>query len=309
MNDQELEARLSDFFDAAATYAFTPLTLLKFSKVFLGIERHDDFAGRRPERRDSELITTASKLFSKFSRKWFHSEIRGLHNLPEKGPGLIIGNHSGGMFPVDAFLTGTSIARYFGSQRPVYALAHDFLFREPSLAHLLERLGALRAGYDTAELAFSHNGLLIVYPGGDHETFREYTKKNRIDFAGRKGFVRLAIKSGVPIYPCVTCGGHETLYVLTRGEWIAEKFNLKKHIRTSVFPVVFSLPWGITSGFLPYFPAPSKITMEFLEPLTWPQFNPSDAENDAVINFCFNDVISKMQQKLDELSFERTENS
>lgn len=307
MNENELEARLSEFLDAAFTYTITPLTMLKYAKVFLGLDKKDNQAGKRPERRDPALISFGSKLFLSWIKNYMKVDVRGLNNLPESGPGLVVGNHNGGMVPVDTFIAGCSVARFFGSSRPFYALAHDFLFREPALANLLERFGALKAGHDTAAAAFERGGLLLVYPGGDHETFREYRDRNLIDFAGRKGFIKLALLQNVPIYPCVSTGCHETFFVLTRGEWIAEKFGLKSKLRTGVFPIVFSLPWGITSGFLPYIPLPGKIIIEFLEPVRWSQFSASDAENPAVINFCYNDIVSKMQNALTRISQERSD--
>ena len=38
-------------------------------------------------------------------------------------------------------------------------------------------------------------------PGGDRDTWRPYSKRYDVCFAGRKGYARLAIKAGVPIVP------------------------------------------------------------------------------------------------------------
>ena len=43
--------------------------------------------------------------------------------------------------------------------------------------------------------------ILLVYPGGDREVFRTWRDRNRIDFGGRLGFVRLALRTGVPVVP------------------------------------------------------------------------------------------------------------
>jgi hypothetical protein len=39
-----------------------------------------------------------------------------------------------------------------------------------------------------------------------------------LDFGDRRGFVRLALRTQVPVVPAVSVGAHETLVVLTRGE-------------------------------------------------------------------------------------------
>jgi 1-acyl-sn-glycerol-3-phosphate acyltransferase len=305
MSDFDLDARLNDFFDATATYLFPPITILKYLKMALNISSPEENAGFRPEKRDPKFISIGAKLINKFCKIYFRTSVRGVNKLPEKGAGLIVGNHNGGLVPIETFITAGAIINNFGSHRPLYGLGHDFLFREPTLGNILERMGALRAHPKAAKMAFEQDGMVIVYPGGDVETFRPFKNRDRIDFGGRKGFIRLSIREQVPIYPCVSVGVHEMFYVITRGEKIAEKLNLKKKLRTGVFPIVFSLPWGITTGFLPYLPLPSKIIIEFLDPITWPELKPEDSENEEIVQRCYNEVTRKMQLQLTLLSSER----
>jgi 1-acyl-sn-glycerol-3-phosphate acyltransferase len=51
---------------------------------------------------------------------------------------------------------------------------------------------------------------VLVYPGGDWEAHRPSWHGTRVEFAGREGFVRLALATGVPICPVVSIGGQET---------------------------------------------------------------------------------------------------
>ena len=62
---------------------------------------------------------------------------------------------------------------------------------------------------------------MLVYPGGDYEVHRPSWERNRVDFGGRKGFIRLAIEQDVPIVPVVAIGGQETALFLSRGEHLA----------------------------------------------------------------------------------------
>ena len=66
------------------------------------------------------------------------------------------------------------------------------------------------------ERALERDAALLVYPGGDHETYRPTWESAKIDFAGRTGFARLAIEHGVPIVPVVAIGGQETALFLGR---------------------------------------------------------------------------------------------
>ena len=54
--------------------------------------------------------------------------------------------------------------------------------------------------------------LVLVFPGGDYDSYRP-TFENKIDFAGRTGYVRTAIESGVPIVPIVSIGAQEVAAV------------------------------------------------------------------------------------------------
>ena len=56
-------------------------------------------------------------------------------------------------------------------------------------------------GRDDERAALARDAALLVYPGGDHESYRPSWKSSEIDFAGRKGFVRLALELDVPYGP------------------------------------------------------------------------------------------------------------
>jgi len=51
---------------------------------------------------------------------------------------------------------------------------------------------------------------LLVYPGGDFESYRPTSRANRVDFGGRNGWVELALAEGAPVVPVVAIGGQET---------------------------------------------------------------------------------------------------
>lgn len=49
--------------------------------------------------------------------------------------------------------------------------------------------------------ALERDAALLVYPGGDHETFRPSWESEEVDFAERTGFIKLALKHDVSIVP------------------------------------------------------------------------------------------------------------
>ena len=95
---------------------------------------------------------------------------------------------------------GPGRLRKLGYDRPLYTLAHYGLFKTP-LADTLRRLGVIGASQDNTAMALHSGGLVLVFPGGDYDAYRPTFAQNKIDFNGRKGYVRAAIEAGVPVCP------------------------------------------------------------------------------------------------------------
>ena len=85
---------------------------------------------------------------------------------------------------------------------------------------------------------------VLVYPGGDWETHRPSWESDKVDFAGRKGFIRLALDAGVPIVPVVSIGGQETALFLSRGAGLAKALRLDKLFRLKVLPISIAAALG-----------------------------------------------------------------
>jgi 1-acyl-sn-glycerol-3-phosphate acyltransferase len=134
------------------------------------------------------------------------------------------------------------------------------------------------------------------------EVHRPTWHRHRIDFAGRKGFIRLALEQGVPIVPVVSVGGQETALFLSRGEGLARLLRLDKMFRLKVLPISLALPWGVNIGdMLGHIPAPAKITIETLPPIDLhDEFGP-----DPDIDDVYDHIIRLMQETLDALAAER----
>jgi hypothetical protein len=104
------------------------------------------------------------------------------------------------------------------------------------------------------------------------------------------------------VIPVVSVGTHEQFVVLATGRRIARRFRLKRLIRSEAFPVTLALPWGLTSGFFPYLPLPAQTSIQFGEPLRWPELDASAADDPEIVERCFRQVEGRMQTMLDELN-------
>src|SRR5204863_1354299 len=198
---------------------------------------------------------------------WFRGEVRGLGNIPEEGPVLLVGNHSGGNLTPDTGVFTLAFNAYFGVERPFYQLAHNLVLSMPGLS-FLRKFGTVAASPENAEQALGSGAALLVYPGGDYEVHRPVWERHKVDFARRKGFVRLALDAGVPIVPVVSIGGQETALFLSHGGRLARALRVDRTLRLKVIPISLALPWGLNVGdLLGHIPLPAKITVEVLAPI------------------------------------------
>jgi 1-acyl-sn-glycerol-3-phosphate acyltransferase len=255
--------------------------------------------------RDPEFLKAARPWLELYCR-YFRSEVTGWDRVPDEGPFLVVGNHSGGQMPPDIPVILTSWWRERGDEEPIYALFHSLLANAPGVGSALAKAGALEAGTDNAEAILEQGGILMVFPGGDYECFRPWRDRNKIEFGGRRGLVRLALRTGVPVVPAVSIGAHETLVVLTRGEALARLMRLDQLMRSKVMPFVLGPPWGVVPGSIPTIPLPSKIKVELLEPIDWSaRYGPDAADDEDVVTACYDELVTTMQATLDRLAAER----
>jgi 1-acyl-sn-glycerol-3-phosphate acyltransferase len=252
--------------------------------------------------RDPVFIRRTLGTMGAFWQAYFRGEVRGLDRIPADGPVLLVGNHSGGTMIADTFVFATRFYEYFGADRRFHQLAHDLVLTLPGLG-LLRKYGTIAASRQNARRALRAGAAVLVYPGGDHETFRPSWRSEEIDFDGRRGFVALALEEQVPIVPVVSIGGQETALFLTRGRRAVELLRLDRLLRLKVLPVALGPPFGITVLDLPgRIPLPAKITVQVLEPLDLTERLGEDVDVDAAYEL----LVDTMQEALTELGSERT---
>jgi 1-acyl-sn-glycerol-3-phosphate acyltransferase len=190
---------------------------------------------------------------------------------------------------------------YFGVERAFFQLAHNLVLSMPGLGQL-RKFGTVAASHANARKALGSGAALLVYPGGDYEVHRPSWDRNRVDFGGRKGFIRLAIDQNVPVVPVVSIGGQETALFLSRGERLARLLALDKMFRLKVLPISLALPWGLNIGdMLGHIPLPSKITVETLPAIDLQEEFGPEPDLDEV----YDHLVRLMQDTLDALAAER----
>jgi 1-acyl-sn-glycerol-3-phosphate acyltransferase len=231
-------------------------------------------------------------------RRYFRAEMRGLDAVPEEGGALVVSNHSGGMLTPDVLLFGSAFYRRFGYGRPLITLAHYGVVMGP-LGDMMPKVGVIEASRENAAAALAFGGVVLVFPGGDYDSYRPTTADKIIDFNGRTGYVRTAIAAGVPIVPAVSIGGQESQLFLTRGNGLAKLLGLDK-VRMEILPVTFGFPFGFSVLIPPNLPLPTKIVTQVLEPIdVVDRFgaNPDVDEVDAHVRHVMQAALNELARK------------
>jgi 1-acyl-sn-glycerol-3-phosphate acyltransferase len=239
---------------------------------------------------------------------YFRLETSGWERLPEE-TSLLIGNHSGGSLTMDAWTFVFDWWRRFGTERVLHATAHDVLMATPGLGDYFRQAGVIPASRQGVSAALSAGRDVIIWPGGDVDAMRNWRRRDEAVLGGRMGFVRTAIRSGVPIVPVATVGGHDTAFILSEGRWIANGLDrisgLKRKLRGSRLPIVLGFPFGLTIETIPtHLPLPAKIRTELLDPIHVDH----DAErvNDRkYVTSIHREVESAIQDAMDRLAKQR----
>jgi 1-acyl-sn-glycerol-3-phosphate acyltransferase len=230
-------------------------------------------------------------------------EIEGWQNVPEP-PALLVGVHSGAPFVWDAWTVGIQWWRRFGGERPLHGTAHDALMAAPLVGDYFRRMGVLPAAPDSMTAALAEGHDIALWPGGEVDSLRPWVKRDEAVLAGRKGFVRLAIRTGVPIVPISTVGGPDSMPVLATGRRLASLLQLDRIARLKMFPIALSAPWGIAPALLPEIPLPTKIRTAFQEPIEV-DHDPERAADTPYVERKYEEVRRSIQRGMDALARRR----
>jgi 1-acyl-sn-glycerol-3-phosphate acyltransferase len=252
----------------------------------------------------AEFLAKSEPFWEFLVKRYFRVTTTGWERLPD-GPCLVIGVHAGTWLTMDAWMLLADWWFHFREARILHGTAHDVLMAMPGIGSMFRQGGVIPASRDTVDACLKAGHSVVIWPGGEVDSMRSWAHRYQVNLDQRKGFVRQAIRSGVPIVPVATVGGSETVFVLTEGRWLAKKLRLKKYLRSEMAPIVAGLPFGIWPEFVPsHLPLPAKITNEFLEPVLVGD-DPELEHDEAYVDRIFCEVQRRIQEGVDRLAGER----
>lgn len=168
-------------------------------------------------------------------------------NVPERGRGILVGNHSGGI----AFDSAMVFASLFFDHDPP-RLAHgqmeQFLSKIPFANTILSRVGQLHGYSRHAEHLLEDGRLLMAFPEGARGSGKLFRDRYQLGRFGT-GFMRLALKMKAPVIPFAFIGGEEAFPIIHNSGQIASvlgvsSFPIPSHLVPLPLPVACQVYYG-----------------------------------------------------------------
>ncbi len=206
--------------------------------------------------------------------RYFKVQCSGIENVPASGRCLIVANHSGQVFPIDAMMTSTAVALREQHPRAVRAMVERFFPTTPYLGDFVFRMGMTLGDPVNCSRLLQHEEAIIVFPEGERGFIKNPDQKYQLQRMGN-GFIRMAVENDTPIIPVGIVGCEELTLNFGREETLARKFGLP------------ALPLS------PPLALPTRIYLNFGEPLRYPKADYSNSEYD--------DMVLNVRERLEQL--------
>ena len=236
--------------------------------------------------RSENIRALVRRLYDPIYRQWFRAEWEGLDKIPAQGGALIVANHAGGLWPLDAVMTALAVHDEHPAGRFLRMLGANLLFSTPGLGAAARKTGSTLACREDAERLLTSGELVGVWPEGFKGIGKPFVERYKLQRFGRGGFVHAALTCGVPIIPVAIIGAEEIHPVLANAKLLARLFDLP------YFPITPTFPW---LGPLGLVPLPSKWYIEFGEPIHTESLG-AEAADDAAIVFDLTDRVRETIQ-------------
>jgi 1-acyl-sn-glycerol-3-phosphate acyltransferase len=243
--------------------------------------------------RSETTFRLAEPILDFYYRYWFRVELENVENVPSTGGALLVANHSGAL-PPDAPMIMHGIRTEHSRPRPVYMLGEHWFKGYPGVGMLTNKIGLVAAHPANAQRLLCDEGrLALVFPEGQKGSRKLYWQRYKLRRFGRGGFVRTAIRAGVPIVPIAVVGAEEAMPIFAHVPLLQRLTGL------IYFPINHAFPhFGLAAGLM-YMPAKFKI--RFMEPVDLSRYGPDDAEDVALVQSVAETIRTTIQREVDTL--------
>jgi 1-acyl-sn-glycerol-3-phosphate acyltransferase len=247
--------------------------------------------------RSQRIFDLVEPLLDFYYRYWFRVEVEGIENVPSDGGALIVSNHSGAL-PPDAPMIMQALRHEHPRPRPLYMLGENWFKGYPGVGMLANKIGLVGAHPENAQRLLRDEGrLVLVFPEGQKGSRKLFWQRYRLRRFGRGGFVRTAMRAGVPIVPVAVIGAEEAMPIFAHVPLLERLTGL------IYFPINHAFPhFGLAAAAM-YLPA--KFRIRFLEPIDMSPYAPEDADDIALVGRLSERIRMRIQEELDDLLLAR----
>lgn len=213
--------------------------------------------------------------------RYFSASLQGLEYIPRDGAALLVVNH--GLNGHDGVLLGALLQREVG--RLPFWLGERNLWRIPGFARLARFVDAVPGERGRAVEILRRGELVVVYPGGIHDSFKLSSQRAKLQWGRRAGFARVAMAAGVPIVPLAAHGVDDMFTVVAREPWVGRALLGDRRYD---LPIAYGR-WGTLV------PRPVTVTVRALPPIP----TAGDPESPADVERVREAVHGALQAELD----------
>lgn len=214
--------------------------------------------------------------FANWVKRYFDCEL--IVHKPISVKQCVIGLHPHGILPFGTIVNIASETTQFSQKYPYLTnrivIAASTLFLYPGFKEFLSYLGIMDCSRFNAERLLDKGHTVAVFPGGTREALYANPEEEWLDLKRKLGFVRLAMRNGIPLVPCYSFN-ESTHFKQLHYDYL-DQFWMVRFLRIHtqlvfglpLFPFVFNL-----------LPPRCKIVTVLGEPINVPlNTNPSEKE-------------------------------
>jgi 1-acyl-sn-glycerol-3-phosphate acyltransferase len=158
-------------------------------------------------RRDGALggvIIPAARVLARY---YFRARAFGTDRIPADRPVIYVAKHPQTFLYLETVML--ALFTFWDNDRPAIRALEKTgtsIHRTPLLGWMRRNVNAVPATEEHALDALAHGESLLIYPGGTREL---YGPRDELQWKGRSGFARLAIRAGVPVQPFAIIGADQ----------------------------------------------------------------------------------------------------
>jgi 1-acyl-sn-glycerol-3-phosphate acyltransferase len=183
-------------------------------------------------------------------RAWHRYEVRGLDILLRSGAKLIVAYH-GRPLALDQCMLTVSLYERLGYLP--HGIIHGYFGQNRLLRWWIDGLGFVTGDGPGIAGAVARGEHILVQPGGTREGCRSFRHRYQVEWGERLGYLRLAIRYGLPIVPVAGDGVDDAYVGLNDGYALGRKLHVPAGLpvwlgigATGVWPLSLPLPVKMT---------------------------------------------------------------